>query len=101
MKTKSHNNRTIFFVAILGAAAILGYATNAVLAVPTVTGNNTFVSRWEHAALTHDSAIVSQDSDLSAQIVRMGNEGWELVSVTNVMKEGTTSQTVFYFKRPK
>ena len=57
--------------------------------------------RWEHLALTHDSADVGGDVKLSQQIVRLGNEGWELVTVSPVSKEGSTVKTIFFFKRPK
>ena len=57
--------------------------------------------RWEHIAMTHDGAQVNNSPDLSKQIIRLGNEGWELVTVTTIVKEGTTEKTVFYFKRPK
>jgi len=56
--------------------------------------------RWEHLALTHNSADVGNDGDLSNRIVRLGDEGWELVNVSTVVKDGTTVKTVFYFKRP-
>lgn len=56
---------------------------------------------WECAALAHDGAEVVGDEALAAQIMKMGNEGWELVSVSTVVKDGTTTKTIFYFKRPK
>jgi hypothetical protein len=59
------------------------------------------VKRWECAALTHDGAEVLGDEKLSAKIIEMGNEGWELVSVSTIVKNGTTTKTIFYFKRPK
>jgi hypothetical protein len=56
--------------------------------------------RWEHAAMTHNQSAVG-GAELSRQINQMGNEGWELVNVSNVLKDGTTEKTIFYFKRPK
>ena len=56
-------------------------------------------TRWEHLAMTHDGADLG--GDLSEQIVRLGNEGWQLVGVTPIAKAGTTEKTVYYFKRPK
>lgn len=51
--------------------------------------------------ITHDGAEVQGDDNLAARIIGMGNEGWELVSVSTVVKNGTTTKTIFHFKRPK
>jgi len=58
-------------------------------------------ARWEHLALTHNGADVGSDRGLSTRIVRLGNEGWELVNVSTVAKDGTTVKVLFFFKRPK
>jgi len=57
------------------------------------------VTCWEHLALAHDRADLG--GDLSGQIVRLGNEGWQLVCVSPIAKAGTTVKTIYYFKRPK
>ena len=57
--------------------------------------------RWEHSALTHNEAEVDGHPQLASQIVRMGNEGWQLVSVSTIEKEGTTVKTILYFNRLK
>ena len=49
----------------------------------------------------HEGVEVGQNTRLSAQIVKMGNEGWELVDVSGVLEDGSTTKTIFYFKRPK
>jgi len=56
-------------------------------------------ARWEHLALTQEDAGLG--GGLSRQIIRLGNEGWELVDVTPIAKDGTTVKTRYYFKRPK
>lgn len=58
------------------------------------------IQKWQHMALTHNGADVSGDGNLSGQITKIGNEGWELVSVSSIIRNGTTEGTVFYFKRP-
>ncbi len=71
------------------------------LAAPTAeepdgpTGN----VAWQHLALPHEGAGL--DAELSRQINRLGDEGWQLVGVTPIAKEGTTVQTIYYFKRLK
>jgi hypothetical protein len=57
------------------------------------------VTQWEHLAISHQGAGLSRE--LSQQINRLGNEGWQLVCVSMVDKEGTAERTIYYFKRPK
>lgn len=59
------------------------------------------IQSWEHLALTHADSAVADDKELSMRIVRLGNEGWELVTVSSVVQDGTTVKTILYFKRPK
>lgn len=67
------------------------------IAVPSATTT----TAWEHLAMTHDGAEIGSSPELSARIIRLGEQGWELVDVSTIVKEGTTVKTVFYFKRPK
>ena len=57
------------------------------------------VTRWEHLALAHDRADLG--GDLSGQIIRLGNEGWQLICVSPIARAGNTVKTIYYFKRPK
>jgi hypothetical protein len=59
------------------------------------------IQRWQHMALTHVGARVSGDEVLNNRINEVGNEGWELVSVTDTTRNGTTEGYVFFFKRPR
>lgn len=56
-------------------------------------------TQWEHLALPHQGAGLG--NDLAKRVNRLGNEGWQLVCVTAVSKEGTTEKTIYYFKRAK
>jgi hypothetical protein len=54
---------------------------------------------WQHLALTQTLGQTPEE-ELSRSINKLGREGWELVSVGNITKAGTTTKTVFYFKKP-
>ncbi len=54
---------------------------------------------WEHLALTNVIGETPKN-ELASSINKLGREGWELLSVGNVTESGTTTKTVFYFKRP-
>ena len=54
---------------------------------------------WAHAALPHDGADLG--ADLGRQINRMGDDGWQLVDVAVIVENGTTTKTVYYFRKPK
>ena len=53
---------------------------------------------WQHLALTQDDGGLG--NGLGQQINKLGREGWELVGVTPITKDGTTVKTRYYFKRP-
>ena len=57
------------------------------------------VKKWQHLSLTHTIGDTPK-SELGKSINKLGREGWELVSVGNLTESGTTTKTVFYFKRP-
>ncbi|MHC4401068.1 MAG: hypothetical protein ACYTG0_15435 [Planctomycetota bacterium] len=59
------------------------------------------MARWQHLALSHDTKKGVSDQDLNRRIIQLGNEGWELVDIENVTKNGTTITTVFFFKRSR
>ena len=54
---------------------------------------------WEHCALT-DTIGQTPKGELAKGINNLGRDGWELVSVGNIVESGTTTKIVFYFKRP-
>ena len=56
--------------------------------------------RWSHLALPRDASEPLSDPDFARKINSLGAEGWELVNVLNFAKEGTTTRTVYYFKKP-
>jgi len=54
---------------------------------------------WQHLSLTNAIGETPQN-ELASSINKLGREGWELISVGNITESGTTTKTVFYFKRP-
>jgi hypothetical protein len=71
-----------------------------VLAQGSATGRaKPSIAQWQHLALTHVIGETPQN-ELARSINKLGQEGWELVSVANVSESGTTTKTVFYFKKP-
>jgi hypothetical protein len=55
--------------------------------------------QWQHLALAQVIGETPK-SELARSINKLGREGWELVSVEGVTESGSTTQTVFYFKKP-
>ena len=53
---------------------------------------------WQHLALTQDDDGLGDG--LGQQINKLGRDGWELVNVVPLTKDGTTVKTRYYFKRP-
>jgi hypothetical protein len=81
-------------VVVVAAIALTAYAADTSVA-------DRITSRWEHLAITHKGADVSSSAELSQRIVGLGESGWELADVSTVVDNGTTMQTIFYFKRAK
>lgn len=92
----------IGFVLILGA--ILWFNAQAAPDDPTAPALNAASpkkTQWEHLALPRDASKPFADPEFSRKINQIGDQGWELVNVLNFNTEGTTSRTVYYFKRAK
>ena len=53
---------------------------------------------WQHLSLTY-KIDETPKTELAKQINKLGREGWEMFSVGNIIESGTTTQTIFYFKK--
>lgn len=93
-KPKRPNSKTLLYCAVVLLCTVIAVQAWA----QDRGGAKPRVSQWQHLALTH--VIGSPGSELANQINQAGREGWELVSVGNIMEAGNTSRTVFYFKKP-
>ena len=54
---------------------------------------------WQHLAITNMIGETPK-AELARSINKLGREGWEMVSVGNIIESGTTTKTIFYFKKP-
>tara|TARA_R110002073_G_scaffold172563_11_gene329787 strand:- start:21530 stop:21811 length:282 start_codon:yes stop_codon:yes gene_type:complete len=56
---------------------------------------------WEHLAMTVVATDGPGDAETSRKIVQLGGEGWELVDVESLVKDGASTKLIYFFKRPK
>ena len=94
-------NPTLKIAAItIAIAACLGLSLNLWAQDAAKAEEAAAVKQWQHLALEHDTAEKGNERELGAQINKLGREGWELVTVLNFSKDGSTNNTMYYFKRP-
>jgi len=82
----------IFLLCTIIAVQVLAQEVNRGEMKPLTTG-------WQHLALTHMIGETPR-AELARNINKLGREGWEMVSVGNIIESGTTTKTIFYFKKP-
>jgi hypothetical protein len=82
----------IFLLCTIIVMQVLAQEQNRPEMKPTITG-------WQHLAFTY-TINETPKVELARNINKLGREGWEMVSVGNIIESGTTTQTIFYFKKP-
>ena len=82
----------IFLLCTIIAVQVLAQEVNRDEMKPLTTG-------WQHLSLTPMIGETPR-AELARNINKLGREGWEMVSVGNIIESGTTTKTIFYFKKP-
>ncbi|MGH9379188.1 MAG: DUF4177 domain-containing protein [Thermoanaerobaculia bacterium] len=60
------------------------------------------MTQWEYKIINVRSENYRLDPNAAGELNRLGEEGWELVSITSVnFKSGATDNIAFVFKRPR
>lgn len=60
------------------------------------------MTAWEYRIINIRSEKYRLDPNAATELNRLGNDGWELVSITSVnFKSGATDNIAMVFKRPK
>jgi hypothetical protein len=60
------------------------------------------MTKWEYKIINIRSENYRLDPNAAVEMTRLGDEGWELVSITSVnFKTGATDNIAMVFKRPQ
>ena len=90
-------SKNVLLAAAFGLALLLSFTLSAQSQSAPAAG----ARPWEHLAMTADATDGPGDADTSRRIVQLGGEGWELVDVEAITKDGATTKLIYFFKRPK
>ena len=94
-------NARISILLIAAAAAVLFSVAWSSSSSRSTAATADAVRPWEHMAITVDAADGPGDAETSRRIMQFGGEGWELVDVEALTKDGTTTKLIYFFKRSK
>ena len=56
-------------------------------------------AKWQYLAFKSKIEPDSPTAEAGKTITKLGRDGWELVGVESHLESGTTTKTVYYFKR--
>ena len=86
---------------LLSAAVGVTLVCTLALYAQSPTADSASVQKWEHLAMTIATSDGPGDADTSRKIQQLGSEGWELVDVESLTRDGTTMQLIYFFKKPQ
>lgn len=83
---------------LLICCAVCICAIAAVKVIANDTGN-TSGAKWQYLAFKSKIEPDSPTAEVGKTITKLGREGWDFVGVENHSEAGTTTKTVYYFKK--
>lgn len=93
---QSRNKKTGPF--LIGGVICI-FAIVAVKALAAVDESGASTEQWQYLAFKSKIDPDSPTAEVGKTITKLGKDGWELISVENHLESGTTTKTVYYFKR--
>lgn len=90
-------NMKLRMLLICGVICICAIVAAKVLAAGG--GSDASAEKWQYLAFKSKIEPDSPTAEAGKTITKLGKEGWELVSVDSHSEAGTTTKTVYYFKR--
>ena len=85
---------------ICGVICICAIVAAKVLAADDINdAGKPSAAKWQYLAFKSEIEPDSPTAEAGKTITKLGRDGWELVGVENHLTSGTTTKTVYYFKR--
>ncbi|UCG50248.1 MAG: hypothetical protein JSU94_10735 [Phycisphaerales bacterium] len=75
------------------------FAMLAARALAVADGGGASPDKWQYLAFKSKIESDSPTAEAGKTITKLGKDGWELIGVENHIEAGTTTKTVYYFKR--
>jgi len=96
-RTKNTKTKLVLLCGVICICAIV-----AAKVLAADSGNDTgepLATKWQYLAFKSKIESDSPTAEVGRTITKLGKDGWELVSVDSHSESGTTTKTVYHFKR--